>query len=180
MWKRSTVVLWRSQQVPLEGWLQVLLVAGLIETQLFKEPVWPVLPFFTVVSPCFPCFGYVPFRPIQLFRFLCQDYYVFCPDFCFNVCVAFASIFSFYWNSLLVCPGFASTKMPLVCPLVLAFCFWLLGSTTAADSPLSLSCSEQDQSLGGFAYGKYGLLASEAGYTYTQKSRFAWIRERMR
>ena len=25
------------EQVPLEGWLQVLLVAGLIETQLFKE-----------------------------------------------------------------------------------------------------------------------------------------------
>jgi hypothetical protein len=24
-------------KVPLEGWLQVLLVAGLIETQLFKE-----------------------------------------------------------------------------------------------------------------------------------------------
>jgi len=27
-----------ASQVPLEGWLQVLLVAGLIETQLFKAP----------------------------------------------------------------------------------------------------------------------------------------------
>lgn len=80
-----------------------------------------------------------PFSPnstfsIPLSRLLCL-----LPRFLLQCCVAFANIFSFYWNSLLVCPGFASTKMPLVCPFVLAFSFWLLGSTTAADSPLSLS-----------------------------------------
>lgn len=42
-------------------------------------------PFLYTRLALLPLFGYVPFRPIQLFRFLCQGYYVFCPDFCFNV-----------------------------------------------------------------------------------------------
>lgn len=83
-----------SSQVPLEGWLQVLLVAGLIETQLFKEPVRPVLTFFALVSPCFPCLHTSRFAQFDFFDFLRSDYYVCCSDFCFTV--AFASIFSFY------------------------------------------------------------------------------------